>query len=86
MPVVEVDWQRTAYVLLDGNNIEAGVREVLRGAVLEMVDEAEVMTTDSHVVNTITGTNPIGLNVPAAEFLPFILRGVARGDRGSVDC
>ncbi|WP_440951045.1 DUF2070 family protein [Methanosphaerula subterraneus] len=74
--VVEVDWQKTAYVLLDGNNIEAGVREVIRDAVLEMVDEAEVMTTDSHVVNTITGKNPIGLKVPAAEILPFVLRGV----------
>ncbi|HUT38428.1 MAG TPA: DUF2070 family protein [Methanoregula sp.] len=72
--VVEVDGQRTAYILIDGNNIAQGVREVLLEQVLTVVDYAEVMTTDTHVVNTITGKNPVGMHVPASEFLPFVMQ------------
>ena len=53
--VVEVAEQRTAYVLIDGNNMAEGVRDTLLAGILTLVDHAEVMTTDSHVVNTITG-------------------------------
>jgi putative membrane protein len=72
--VVEVDGQRTAYVLIDGNNMAQGVREVLLEQILTVVDYAEVMTTDTHVVNTITGKNPVGMHVPASEFLPFVMQ------------
>jgi putative membrane protein len=72
--VVEVDGQRTAYVLIDGNNMAQGVREVVLEQILNMVDNAELMTTDTHVVNTITGKNPVGMHVPASEFLPFVMR------------
>ena len=72
--VTEVDGQRTAYVLIDGNNMALGVREVLLEQILTIVDHAEVMTTDSHVVNTISGKNPVGMLVPAAEFLPFVMQ------------
>jgi putative membrane protein len=72
--VVEVDGQRTAYVLIDGNNMAKGVREVLLEQILTVVDHAEVMTTDTHVVNTITGKNPVGMHVPASEFLPFVMQ------------
>jgi putative membrane protein len=72
--VVEVDGQRTAYVLIDGNNMVKGVREVLLEQILTVVDYAEVMTTDTHVVNTITGKNPVGMHVPASEFLPFVMQ------------
>ena len=61
--VTEVDGQRTAYVVIDGNNMAQGVREVLLEQILKIVDNAEVMTTDSHVVNTISGKNPVGMNV-----------------------
>ncbi len=72
--VVEVDGQRTAYVLIDGNNMAKGVREVVLEQILNVVDYAEVMTTDTHVVNTITGKNPVGMHVPASEFLPFVMQ------------
>jgi putative membrane protein len=74
--LVEVEGQRTAYVLIDGNNIAAGVREIILEHVLTLVDHAEVMTTDSHVVNTITGKNPVGMHVPVSEFLPFVMQAV----------
>ena len=61
--VTEVDNQRTAYILIDGNNMAAGVREKLLDPILTVVDHAEVMTTDSHVVNTITGKNPVGMHI-----------------------
>ena len=53
-----------------------GGREVLLGAIRDLVDESEVMTTDTHLVNTITGKNPIGLNVPPAEIAPYIRQAV----------
>ena len=74
--LVEADNQKTAYILIDGNNIAAGVREIILEQVLTLADAAEVMTTDSHVVNTITGKNPVGLNVPVAEFLPYVMQAV----------
>jgi putative membrane protein len=69
-----VDGQRTAYILIDGNNMAEGAREVLLGEIRHLVDDAEIMTTDSHVVNTITGKNPIGMNVPVADVVPYVLR------------
>ena len=72
--VSEVDGQRTAYILIDGNNMTEGVREVLLKQLLSRVDNTEVMTTDSHVVNTITGKNPVGMNVPASEFGPYVMQ------------
>ncbi len=68
--------QITAWVLLDGNNLLAGVREQVRAAVLDLVDECELLTTDTHVVNTLSGRNPIGLAVPVEAFLPYILETV----------
>jgi putative membrane protein len=74
--VIETAGQRTAYVLLDGNNIVQGAREVLRNALLGRVDDAEILTTDTHVVNTITGKNPIGLAVAPAEIVPYVIQAV----------
>ena len=74
--VIEAAGQKTAYVLLDGNNIVKGGREPLLDAVRDLVDEAEVMTTDSHLVNTITGKNPVGLAVPPAEIAPYLREAV----------
>jgi putative membrane protein len=74
--VVETSGQKTAYVLFDGNNMASGVREVLLEKILTLVDAAEVMTTDSHVVNTITGKNPVGMEIPVETFLPAVLRTV----------
>lgn len=107
--VVCADGQNTAYVLFDGNNMEAGVREQIRERLLAaefvdkdvddvdmdvdvdtdvdggvdvntdaavhaglQVDECEVMTTDSHVVNTLSGRNPIGYRVSFEELYPYV--------------
>ncbi|MCQ8894252.1 MAG: DUF2070 family protein [Methanolinea sp.] len=72
--IVRTGGQSTAYILVDGNNMEAGVREALRDHVLSQVDEAEIMTTDSHVVNTVRGRNPVGLHVPVRDIIPWVDR------------
>ena len=61
--IVEVGGkQKTAYILLDANNMVLNYREKILNAVKSLgVDEAEVMTTDTHYVNTLSGGhNPIG--------------------------
>jgi len=74
--VVATSGQKTAYVLFDGNNMATGVRDILLEKILTLVDAAEVMTTDSHVVNTITGKNPVGMATPVETFLPAVLQTV----------
>ncbi len=61
--IIEVANQRTAYVLFDSNNMEIGFRQEIIDAVSDMdIDEIEVMTTDTHTVNTLSrGYNPIGI-------------------------
>jgi putative membrane protein len=56
------DSQRTAYILLDSNNMLIGFRDKIMEKVLELeIDQAEVMTTDTHYVNTLSGGhNPVG--------------------------
>ena len=62
--IIEVDNQRTAYVLFDSNNMEIGFRQEIMDAVKDLdIDEIEVMTTDTHSVNTLSrGYNPIGIS------------------------
>jgi putative membrane protein len=60
--VVEAGGQRTAYLLYDGNNMVPGLREEILAEIKGLGDEAEVLTTDNHVVNAfIPGFNPVGL-------------------------
>jgi len=59
--VLETGGDRTAYVLVDGNNMEPGLREELLDALEAVgVDRAEVMTTDTHIVNTVESSNQVG--------------------------
>lgn len=53
--VIEVKNQRTAYVLFDSNNMEVGFRKEIMDSVEDLdIDEIELMTTDTHFVNTIS--------------------------------
>lgn len=72
LALVKAGTQTTAYLLIDGNNMALGVRETIRDFLLQSVDEAEVMTSDSHVVNTVSGKNPVGMHIPASEIIPFV--------------
>ncbi|EJN60776.1 DUF2070 family protein [Halogranum rubrum] len=90
--VTEVAEQTTAYVLVDGNNMEPGLRDrivtaltdetVTRpaeaqpvaadGARRQTVDVVEVMTTDTHIVNTVEADNQVGAALDQDELLDRI--------------
>ena len=71
--VIEVDNQKTAYVLFDSNNMEIGFRQEIIDSVSDLgIDEIEIMTTDTHTVNTISrGYNPIGI-VKRPEIIKYV--------------
>ena len=76
--VVEAAGRRTAYVLLDGNNLLQGLRERLLQALGSVVDDSEVMTTDNHVVHEVDGgVNPIGERI-SFDLLRETVVGVVR--------
>jgi putative membrane protein len=82
--LVDVDGQHTAYVLVDGNNMVPGLRGRIVDALRERdgVDAAEVMTTDTHIVNTVEADNQVGAAIDHDEFVALIGRlvGAARDD------
>lgn len=84
--VLDVGGQTTAYVLVDGNNMEPGLREYIVDE-LDMVDDAEVMTTDTHVVNMVKSSNQVGEAIDAEELVSEIRRlvGDALDDRELVE-
>ena len=61
--VLDVNNQKTAYILLDANNMVIGFRDEILGEVKKLgLDHAEVMTTDTHFVNGLSGGhNPLGI-------------------------
>jgi putative membrane protein len=87
--VVDVDGQETAYVLVDGNNMEPGLRGELLDALIAEgpVDAAEVLTTDTHVVNTVEADNQVGAAIPRDRLAELVcdLVDEARADREPVE-
>jgi len=69
--VFEVAGKRSAYVLIDGNNMEPGLRDRILEAV-DGVDTMEVMTSDTHVVNTVEAENQVGQAILDAELIERI--------------
>lgn len=66
--VVKVDKQKTAYVLIDGNNMIDGLRETIETALKHHVNEVVVATTDNHDVNSLTSDlNPVGEKIDHAK-------------------
>jgi putative membrane protein len=71
----------TAYVLVDGNNMEPGLRDRIVEAV-DSTDETEVMTTDTHVVNTVESVNQVGETIDPDRLIDRI---TALVDRARAD-
>lgn len=69
--------QKTAYVLLDSNNMIKGFREKIIEEVKALgLDQVEVMTTDTHYVNALSGGhNPVGRK-KQEEIIKIILKSV----------
>jgi putative membrane protein len=75
-------------VLVDGNNMEPWLRDRTVDALAEAgLDEAEVMTTDTHVVNTVEADNQVGGAIDHGEFIETVLGVVeeARADSEPVE-
>ncbi|MCI4361119.1 MAG: DUF2070 family protein, partial [Thermoplasmata archaeon] len=64
--VVRAAGTTTAYALVDGNNLVVGHRAQILAGLDGVVDSAEVLTTDNHVVHEVDGSiNPLGERYPA---------------------
>jgi putative membrane protein len=75
--VVKVAEQKTAYVVIDGNNMISGLREKLLSALKSIgFDESEVFTTDTHAVNAVVlgrrGYHPIGESMDHDALIGYI--------------
>jgi putative membrane protein len=63
--VVNVAEQKTAYVVIDGNNMVSGLREkIILSLKSKGIHEAEIFTTDTHAVSAVVlgsrGYHPVG--------------------------
>jgi putative membrane protein len=59
--VIRAAGRTSGYVLIDGNNLLVGFRDPIVRALKRIVDDAEVLTTDNHVVHEVDGgINPLG--------------------------
>jgi putative membrane protein len=63
--VVKVGEQKSAYVVIDGNNMVSGLREEILSALASVgFDASEVFTTDTHAVSAVVlgrrGYHPVG--------------------------
>ena len=68
--VIRAAGKTSGYLLIDGNNLVVGRREPILKALEEVVDVAEVMTTDNHVVHEVDGgVNPVGERYPVARLV-----------------
>ncbi|MFZ0966274.1 MAG: DUF2070 family protein, partial [Candidatus Bathyarchaeia archaeon] len=75
--VVKVGGQKTAYVVIDGNNMVSGLRENILSALYSIgIDEGEVFTTDTHSVNAIIlndrGYHPVGEAIDHENLIAYI--------------
>jgi putative membrane protein len=75
--------QTSAYIVVDGNNMLIGLREKIIEAVRARdVDEVEVMTSDTHLVNAIGATNrgyfPIGEKTDEQKFIDYTVEAVEK--------
>jgi putative membrane protein len=76
--LLEVSRQRSAFVLLDGNNLLPAVRDAARRGALQVADEAEVFTTDNHILNVGGRSSfPAGLAMTPGQTEPLVA-GLAR--------
>jgi putative membrane protein len=73
--------QKSVYVVVDGNNMISGLRERIVSAVKGLeIDEAEVMTSDTHLVNALGATEkgyfPIGERTDPERVLGHVVEAV----------
>jgi putative membrane protein len=75
--IVKVGKQKTAYVVVDGNNMISGLREESLSALSTFgIDAGEVYTTDTHSVNAVIlgrrGYHPVGEAIDHKKLIGYI--------------
>ncbi|MEM3874750.1 MAG: DUF2070 family protein [Candidatus Bathyarchaeia archaeon] len=75
---IEVGSQRTAYVVVDGNNMVSGLREKILDKLKSLgFADGEVFTTDTHAVNAVTfnerGYHPVGEVMSHEKLIGYIV-------------
>jgi putative membrane protein len=75
--VVEVEQQKTAYIVIDGNNMISGLREKILPAITAAGFEAsEIFTTDTHAVSAVVtgsrGYHPVGEIMDQQKIITYI--------------
>ncbi|MCQ5340767.1 MAG: DUF2070 family protein [Candidatus Methanomethylicia archaeon] len=88
--VVDVEGQKTAYVVFDGNNMIRGLREEIISALeREGYENSEVATTDTHIVvgwKSKEGYLPIGKNIDKDNIIRKVLELVRDADAKKEEC
>lgn len=82
--ILKTQTQKMVYVLVDGNNMVAGLRDKIRSSVLSLgYDECEVMTTDTHSVDGVTlkSSNMVGLNYPEGDIIEKAVMSVGEAEK-----
>lgn len=76
--VLRAAGRTSAYVLIDGNNLLIGLRARILDGLAGVVDDAEVMTTDNHVVHEVDGSiNAVGEKYPIDRLVADVRTTVA---------
>jgi putative membrane protein len=89
--VVQVENQKTAYIIIDGNNMVPGLREKILSALSRLgFESSEVFTTDTHAVTaSITGRrgyNPVGEVIDHALLIQHIGEVAKKAEANLEEC
>ena len=81
MMVVKTKDNTGSYITIDGNNMQQGLRDQILQSIRKTgVSDAEVMTTDTHLVTGLVrsplGYYPVGAALPTPSFLKQITQTV----------
>ena len=89
--VIQIEKQKTAYIIIDGNNMIPGLREEILGAVSSMgFDYAEVFTTDTHAVSALVtgerGYHPVGEVMDREILIGYVREVVKKAEANLEPC
>lgn len=80
--VTVVAGQKAAYVTIDGNNMVSGLREDIIQSLRDVIDDCEVLTTDTHAVNAVSsidrGYHPVGEVIDHDKLISYIRQTVSQ--------
>src|SRR5437899_9088591 len=81
--VVKTESHTASYITIDGNNMQQGLRDQILQSIRETgVSDAEIMTTDTHLVTGLVrsplGYYPVGAALPTATFVAQITKTVQK--------